>query len=51
MKKTKIVYLNILIFFLFALTNAAAQQRVAQKDKIDMDKVLVGAAPVLENAA
>jgi hypothetical protein len=46
MTKTKIVYFNILIFFLFALTNVTAQQRVAQKDKIDMDKVLVGAAPV-----
>jgi len=49
MTKTKIVYFHIMLFFLFSLTGLAAQQRVAQKtDKIDMDKVLVGAAPVWE---
>ena len=49
MTKTKIIYFHIMLFFLFSLTGLAAQQRAAQKtDKIDMDKVLVGAAPVWE---
>jgi len=49
MTKTKIVYFHITLFFLFSLTGLSAQQKVAQKsDKIDMEKVLVGAAPVWE---
>jgi len=45
----KITVCFITIFFLFSLTGLTAQQNVAQKtDKIDMEKVLVGAAPVWE---
>jgi outer membrane protein assembly factor BamB len=43
--KNRIVYFHIMIFFLFALTSLAAQQKT---DKIEMEKVLVGAAPVWE---
>jgi len=49
MTKTKIVYFYITLFFIFSMTGLAAQQIIAQKtDKIDMDKILVGAAPVWE---
>jgi len=51
MTKNKKNYFCIMIFFLFSLTSltAQAQQRTAQRsDRIDMEKVLVGAAPVWE---
>jgi len=45
--KSNFFYFNIMIFFLFAQTGLMAQQVADQKTaRIDMEKVLVGAAPV-----